>query len=68
MWEVRTFCLFGGYINTWIDNEDYPVTYATEQEARHALACYLWETRDLRVLDGERMHHRVDFQIAEVTA
>lgn len=41
-WEVQTATYFDGWVNAWTDNDnDRPVTFATEQEARAELAAYL---------------------------
>lgn len=63
MYEIRTLTMCDGYINMWSDDDDNPIVFNTEAEARGELAQYL---RDLRREGG---YYAADnFQIAQVTA
>jgi hypothetical protein len=66
MYEIQTFTLCDGFVNTWLDNDDQPVTFATLAEARSELADLLWCTRH-DSNNGVPFYSRDDFRIVEVT-
>jgi hypothetical protein len=67
MYEIQTFTLCDGFINTWSDDNENPLTFETLQAARKALAAYLWCTRH-DSYNGVKRHARDDFKVTEVTA
>jgi hypothetical protein len=41
MYEVQTYTLCDGYVNTWLDSEDKPIRYRTQREALKDLRNYM---------------------------
>ena len=41
MFEVQTYTLFDGYVNTWLDNQDKPIRYRSRRQAMRDLRDYI---------------------------
>lgn len=56
-YEIQTFMLCGGWVNTWHiieqDNTETPETFATEADAQQALDEFLREIQE-EIYDGHR--------------
>ena len=44
-YEIQTFTLCDGWVNTWTDNDELPVTFETLDEAENELKDYLEDLR-----------------------
>lgn len=65
-YEVQEYCLFGGWTNTWSD-DDGPTTFDTEDEARAELKEFLGDMQE--AVDGGDMEDcpdRESFRVVEV--
>ena len=40
MYEIQTYTLCDGYVNTWLDGNDKPIQYATRKQALRDLRDY----------------------------
>jgi hypothetical protein len=69
-YEVREFCLFGGWTNTWSHEENgktIPTTYDTEEDAEAELKYFFKQMRKAkRNKEIEDVPDREDFRIVEV--
>jgi hypothetical protein len=45
-WEILTFTLCDGFVNTWTDDDETPVLFATKDEAAHELKRHLADLLD----------------------
>lgn len=74
-YEIQTFTLCDGWINTWFiiedDNTQTPETFATETEAQHALDEFLDEIQE-EIYAGQRApdegYSPEDFRIIPILA
>jgi len=60
-YAVLTDTFVTGWVNCWTDDDGYPLTFATLQEAEQALDEHLEDGSDLDLLSD-------DYKIEEVTA
>ena len=51
MFEVQTYTLCDGYVNTWLDGNDQPIRYRTEREAMRDLRDHIADC-EAAVQDG----------------
>jgi hypothetical protein len=51
LYEVQTYTLCDGYINTWLDSNDKPIRYRTQREALRDLRNYITDC-EAAVEDG----------------
>ena len=67
-YEIQHCTLLQGWVNTWTDEDDKPMTFATEAEAQVALDEYLAEDK-ADMADGEEdySYDPDDFRIVEVS-
>ena len=63
--EVRTFTLCDGYVNTWLDGNDAPITYGTHGEAMRELENYIADC-EAAVQSGEISDFENNLIIVEV--
>ena len=71
-WEVRTFTLCDGWVNTWSITENgqapRPETFATREDAEAALADFLAETAAAAAFgEIEEAEHEENYIIACIT-
>lgn len=74
-YEIQTFTLCDGWINTWFiiedDNTQTPETFATETEAQHALDEFIDEIQE-EIDAGQRAQYEgyspEDFRIMPILA
>jgi hypothetical protein len=66
-YEVQTFTLCDGFVNTWSDNDDTPVTFETKAEAEAELAAHLEDLEDaFKHGDLSDTPNPDDYQVARV--
>jgi hypothetical protein len=51
LYEIHTFTLCDGYVNTWLDDDDKPIRYSTQREAMRDLRDYIADC-EAAVQDG----------------
>jgi hypothetical protein len=66
-YEVHTYTLCDGYVNTWLDCEDNPIRYRTHAAAMRDLKNYFADC-EAAVQDGEISDFEDDLIIVEVKA
>jgi len=64
-YEIHTYTLADGYVNTWLTVSDQPVTFDTYAQALKALRDYYADGDDA-VLGGEICDYERDLKIVEV--
>ena len=66
-YEVQTFTFCDGFVNTWSDNDDTPVTFEIEAEAEAELAEHLEDLEDaFKHGDLSDAPDPDDYQVVEV--
>jgi hypothetical protein len=65
MYEVQTYTLCHGYVNTWLDSNDKPIRYRTQREALRDLRNYITDC-EAAVEDGLLDDFDNDLIIVEV--
>ena len=65
MFEVQTYTLCDGYVNTWLDSNDKPIQYATRKKALSDLRDYFADNL-AAVQDGEILDFENDLIIVRV--
>ena len=65
MFEVQTYTLCDGYVNTWLDGNDKPIKYATRKQALSDLRDYFVDNL-AAVQDGEILDFENDLIIVRV--
>ena len=67
-YAILTDTVITGWVNTWVDDDCYPVTFDTLEQAQQELEMYLIElgiNADLGNIDD---YNPEDYKIVEVTA
>jgi len=65
LYEVQTYTLCDGYVNTWLDNQDKPIRYQTQRQAMRDLSDYIADCQ-AAVDDGYLDEFSNDLIIVEV--
>lgn len=67
MYAVLTDTFVEGWVNTWTDEEGYPLTFDTLEDAQKALDLYLMELSIECDLGNIEDYNSEDYRIVEVT-
>ena len=65
MFEVQTYTLCDGYVNTWLDGNDNPIQYSTRKQALSDLRDYFADCQGA-VDDGEILDFENDLIIVRI--
>jgi|GEM_PF-1686717 len=66
-WEVQHSTLCDGWVNTWTDDDETPVTYASKSEAEQAFKEYLeYQHRAVDDGDWDEKYDPADFRVVFV--
>ena len=65
LYEVQTYTLCDGYVNTWLDGNDQPIRYQTQRQAMRDLRDYIADCQ-AAVDDGYLDEFSNDLIIVEV--
>jgi len=66
-YELQTYTLCDGWINTWKDNNDAPISFDTREQAERELEDFFEDLRDAVECGDLEDYDHDDFRVAEVS-